>query len=49
MMRAVWLPVIGFAVMTPRGLHQSDKEWLGTDLNDLDDWDGFHLALLDEE
>lgn len=31
------------------GLPQSDKEWLGTDLNDLDDWHGFHLALLDEE
>lgn len=31
------------------GLLQSDKEWLGTDLNDLDDWHGFHLALLDEE
>ena len=30
------------------GLPQSDKEWLGTDLNDLDDWHGFHLALLDE-
>ena len=31
------------------GLSPSDKEWLGTDLNDLDDWHGFHLALLDEE
>lgn len=31
------------------GLPPSDKEWLGTDLNDLDDWHGFHLALLDEE
>ena len=30
------------------GLPQSNKEWLGTDLNDLDDWHGFHLALLDE-
>jgi hypothetical protein len=31
------------------GLPQSDKEWMGTDLNDLDDWHGVHLALLDEE
>jgi len=31
------------------GLPQSDKEWLGTDLNDLEDWHGVHLALLDEE
>lgn len=30
------------------GLPQSDKEWLGTDLNDLDDWHGIHLALLEE-
>lgn len=30
------------------GLPPSDKTWLGTDLNDLDDWHGFHLALLDE-
>ena len=30
------------------GLPQSNKEWLGTDLNDLDDWHGFHLALLDQ-
>ncbi len=30
------------------GLPESDKQWLGTDLNDLDDWHGFHLALLDE-
>lgn len=29
------------------GLPPSDKEWLGTDLNDLDDWHGIHLALLD--
>ncbi len=31
------------------GLPPSDQEWLGTDLNDLDDWHGFHLALLDEK
>ena len=31
------------------GLPASDQEWLGTDLNDLDDWHGFHLALLKEE
>jgi hypothetical protein len=31
------------------GLPKSDKEWLGTDMNDLEDWQGFHLALLDEE
>lgn len=31
------------------GLPASDQEWLGTDLNDLDDWHGFHLALLDEK
>ena len=30
-------------------LPPSDQEWLGTDLNDLDDWHGFHLALLQEE
>ena len=30
------------------GLPPSDKEWLGTDLNDLDDWHGLHLALLDQ-
>ena len=30
------------------GLPQSDKEWLGPDLNDLDDWHETHLALLDE-
>ena len=30
------------------GFPPSDTEWLGTDLNDLDDWHGFHLALLDE-
>ena len=30
------------------GLPQSDTEGLGTDLNDLDDWHGFHLALRDE-
>ena len=30
------------------GLPSSDKEWLGTDLNDLDDWHGVHLSLLDE-
>jgi hypothetical protein len=29
------------------GLPQSDKEWLGTDLNDLDDWHGIHQALSD--
>ena len=31
------------------GFPPSDTEWLGTDLNDLDDWHGFHLALLDDE
>lgn len=31
------------------GLPASDREWLGTDLNDLDDWHGLHLALLAEE
>jgi hypothetical protein len=31
------------------GLPKSDKEWLGTDMNELEDWQGFHLALLDEE
>ena len=31
------------------GLPKDDKEWLGTDLNDLDDWHGFHLALLEQE
>lgn len=30
------------------GLPKSDAVWFGTDLNDLDDWNGFHLALLDE-
>ena len=30
------------------GLPQSDREWTVSDLNDLDDWRGFHLALLDE-
>ena len=30
------------------GLPQSDKEWLGTDLNDLDDWHSIHLALLNK-
>ena len=29
------------------GLPQDDKEWLATDLNDLDDWRDFHLALLE--
>ena len=31
------------------GLPKDDTLWLGTDLNDLDDWHGIHLALLDEE
>ena len=31
------------------GLPPSDKAWVVTDLNDLDDWNSFHLALLDEE
>ncbi len=30
------------------GLPKDDKEWFGTDLNDLDDWQGFHQALLNE-
>ena len=30
------------------GLPSSDKEWLGTDLNDLDDWHGIHQSLLDK-
>ncbi|MEE2753057.1 MAG: DUF5069 domain-containing protein [Candidatus Latescibacterota bacterium] len=30
------------------GLPQSEKEWLGTDLNDLDDWYNFHLTLFDK-
>lgn len=30
------------------GLPPSNKEWLGTDLNDLDDWHCIHLALYDE-
>jgi hypothetical protein len=30
------------------GLPQSDREWVVADLNDIDDWNGFHLALLDE-
>ena len=31
------------------GLPGNDTEWLGTDLNDLEDWQDFHLALRDEE
>jgi hypothetical protein len=31
------------------GLPKSDAVWLGTDLNDLDDWQSFHLELLDGE
>ena len=30
------------------GLPKDDREWLGTDLNDLDDWQGFHQALQNE-
>ena len=30
------------------GLPADDTEWLGTDLNDLEDWHCFHLALLDD-
>ncbi|MDA0336384.1 MAG: DUF5069 domain-containing protein [bacterium] len=30
------------------GIPESDRQWLGTDLNDLDDWHAFHQALLDE-
>ena len=30
------------------GLPPGDKEWLGTDINDLDDWHCVHLALLEE-
>lgn len=30
------------------GLPATDKEWLGTDLNDLDDWHGVHLLLHNE-
>ena len=29
-------------------LPASDRVWLGTDINDLDDWNGMHLALLNE-
>lgn len=29
------------------GLPKDDTVWIATDLNDLDDWYGFHLALLD--
>lgn len=30
------------------GLPPSDDVWMGTDINDLDDWNGVHLALLNE-
>ena len=30
------------------GLPKDDTVWIASDLNDLDDWHGFHLALLDE-
>ena len=30
------------------GLPKDDVEWLGTDLNDLDGWQDFHLALLEK-
>ena len=30
------------------GLPDDDKVWFGADLNNLDDWHGFHLGLLDE-
>ncbi|MBT4498840.1 MAG: DUF5069 domain-containing protein [Gemmatimonadetes bacterium] len=29
------------------GLPKDDTEWISSDLNDLDDWHGFHLALID--
>jgi hypothetical protein len=29
------------------GLPKDDAEWLGTDLNDLEDWQDFHLELLE--
>ena len=29
------------------GMQPDDKEWLATDLNDLEDWQDFHLALLE--
>ena len=29
------------------GLPKDDTEWLGTDLNDLEGWQDFHLALLE--
>ena len=28
------------------GLPRDEKEWLATDLNDLEDWQDYHLALL---
>ncbi len=31
------------------GLPKDDTVWIATDLNDQDDWHGFHLALLDED
>ena len=30
------------------GLPKDDSVWFGTDLNDLDDWQGFHTAMLDD-
>jgi hypothetical protein len=30
------------------GLPKDDTVWIASDLNDLDDWQGFHLELLDE-
>lgn len=29
------------------GLPKDDRLWIATDLNDMDDWHGFHLALRD--
>ncbi len=29
------------------GLPRDDKEWLGAELNDLEGWHDFHLALLE--
>ena len=37
------------AVLAFIGLPNDDTKWISTDLNDLDDWHGFHLALLDED
>ncbi len=31
------------------GLPKDDTVWIASDLNDQDDWHGFHLALLEEQ